>query len=100
MKQKLISMLMLLSIALLLGGCSSQGGRSDFTKEDGNLIFKENGLTITLDEKTGMLKEFSSDTDSLQLEGVVVDAGLNETYVFGQLGYTDFSSLATCSFSH
>lgn len=90
--KKLAALLALLSAAALFTGCSD---RSGFTEKDGRLTLEKNGLTVVLDSATGMLKELSSAEDTLLLEGVVFDAGLDGAYVFGQLGYTDLSSLAT-----
>lgn len=91
-KHKLSTAALLLATLFALAGCS---GRNGFDRRDGNLILEENGLTVILDEQTGMLKEFSSGSDSLSLKGVVADAGLNDSYIFEQLGYTGFSSLST-----
>ena len=92
MNWKICFVAILFVMLFLQTGCSGQG---DFTRRDGNLILEEEGIRVVLDERTGMLKEFSSGSDSIQLKAVTVDAGLNGAYVFRQLGYTDFSSLST-----
>ena len=44
---------------------------------------------------TGLVISLASSTDSLEMDGIFVDAGINEASVFSQLGYKDMSGLAT-----
>lgn len=92
MKKFLSACCLLLGTAFLFTGCSSQRG---FNRDGDDLIYTSGELTAVLDGTTGMLKEFSTPDTTLSLEGVVVDVGVEESWLFGQLGYKDFSSLAT-----
>lgn len=90
--KRIISWFLIISTVLcLFSGC----GNSGFQKKGGMLTLTRGGVTATVDPETGMLKEIASQEDSLTLDGILVDAGIDEQFVFNQLGYTDFSVLAT-----
>ena len=68
---------------------------SDFVV-DGNVMKLTRGdVTVTLDAGSGMVKSVETGYDRIVLDGVLVDAGINEAQVFNQLGYKDMSGLAT-----
>lgn len=92
--KRIISFLLL--TALILGLFSGCGGYSRFKEtDDGLLTLTRGDITVKVDPVTGMLKSVSSDYDSISLDRVLVDVGLREQYIMQQLGFTDFSTLAT-----
>ncbi len=92
LKRLFLGLLLCIAFSAVFTGCASQKG---FTKDGENLIYSSDGLSAVIDQNTGMVKQITTADNTLSLEGIVVDAGLNEAYLFGQLGYKDFSSLAT-----
>ena len=92
---KRITAMILISvlIASLFSGC---GGPSRFREtEDGLLTLTRGEITVKVDPVSGMLKSIASPYDSITLDRVLVDVGAREQFIMQQLGYTDFSSLAT-----
>lgn len=87
---------MILISALIVSLFSGCGGPSKFKDtEDGFLTLTRGDITVKVDARTGMLRGISSSYDSIAMDQVLVDVGVREQFLFQQLGYTDFSSLAT-----
>lgn len=92
--KRLVSAIIILSLLLsLCAGCASNA--SGFQKDGEVLTLTRGDVTVTVDPATGMLLSVSSDYDSITMDGVFVDAGIDEQSVFNQVGYTDLSLLAT-----
>lgn len=92
--KRIISLFLLTALLLgLFSGCCSF---SKFKETDDGLLTLTRGeVTVKVDPVTGMLKEVSSAYDSIRLDRVLVDVGLREQFIMQQLGFTDFSTLAT-----
>lgn len=95
MKRYLCAILALLMLLPMLGGCTPQPKFSDFVEKDGMLALTRGEVTVTVDPASGLVKEVAAPYDSLRMEGVLVDVGFDEDYLFSQLGYKDLSTLAT-----
>lgn len=92
--KRLFSILTVLCLLLsLAAGCAS--GQSGFQQDGDRLTLTREGIAVTVNAVTGMLESLSSGYDSLEMEGILVEAGLNGQSLFGQLGCTDLSALAT-----
>lgn len=91
---KFLCWILALSLALSLTACAG-GNRTGFVKSDAGLTLTRNGITVTVNPETGLVTGVASDSDSLEMDGIFVDAGIAEASVFNQLGYKDMSSLAT-----
>lgn len=52
-------------------------------------------VTVTIDKVSGMVTGVASDYDAVTMTGIHVDAGINGSSVFNQIGYKDFHSIAT-----
>ena len=92
--KKAICFLLVLSLAFGMSACAG-GGKGGFVQTDAGLTLTRNGLTVTVDPDTGLVIGLASSTDSLEMDGIFVDAGIDEASVFSQLGYKDMSGLAT-----
>ena len=68
---------------------------SDFVVDGSVMKLTRGDVTVTLDAGSGMVKSVETGYDRIDLDGVLVDAGINEAQVFNQLGYKDMSGLAT-----
>ena len=68
---------------------------SDFVVDGTVMKLTRGDVTVTLDAGSGMVKSVETGYDRIDLDGVLVDAGINEAQVFNQLGYKDMSGLAT-----
>lgn len=92
--KRLFSLLLGLGLLLaLFGGCAPTP--SEFY-QDGNLLTLTRGdVTVKVDPESGMLRSVSTSYDSLSMDGVLIDAGIQEEAVFSQMGYKDMSTLAT-----
>lgn len=87
-----VCILFLLTGAASLTGCASQKG---FQKDGESLVYSSGDISVSIDQNTGMVTRISGADSSLSLEGIVVDAGLNEKFLFDQLGYKGLGTLAT-----
>ena len=92
--KRVLSLLLILCLLCSLSGCGTKSG-TGFVKTEEGLTLTRNGLTVTVDPETGLVTGLASDTDSLRMDGVFVDAGIGEVSVFDQLGYKDMGNLAT-----
>lgn len=96
---KLIALLLACSLVLGLSSACSQNKNvatfSDFQAADNSLTLNRGDMTVTVDSASGMVKEVSNSTDSISLEGIFVDVGVDGEYLFGQLGFKELSTLAT-----
>lgn len=92
--KKAICFLLVLSLVFGMSACAG-GGKGGFVQTDAGLTLTRNGLTVTVNPDTGLVIGLASSTDSLEMDGIFVDAGINEASVFSQLGYKDMSGLAT-----
>lgn len=89
-------LVLLLTIGMLLSVCSGCAQKVTAFQSDGDFLkLTRKGIIVHVDPATGLLRKITTDYDSLTMEGVLVDAGINEAAVFGQMGYKDLSSLAT-----
>lgn len=62
----------------------------------GELIdITKNGITCTVDTATGMVRQVTSDLQTIRMDGIFIDVGYRTNYIFGQLGYTSLDSRAT-----
>ena len=52
------------------------GGKGGFVKTDAGMTLTRNGLTVTVDPDTGLVIGLASSTDSLEMDGIFVDAGI------------------------
>ncbi len=92
--KRIVSILLVWGMLLTLGvGCAER--LPEFTKDGDTLTLTRGDITVTVDGASGMLTGISSPTDELRMDGIFVDAGLNEKSLFDQLGYKDMSTLAT-----
>lgn len=96
---KAIALLLICTLVLnLFSACSqrkNEASFSDFETADNLLLLKRGDVSVTVDSSSGMVKEVSNSTDTITLDGIFVDAGIDGEYLFGQLGYKDLSTLAT-----
>ncbi len=90
-----ICILFLLAGAAALTGYADSFSKKGFQKDGENLVYSSDGISVVINKNTGMVTQISGADTSLSLEGVVVDAGLDEKYLFEQLGYKSLDSLAT-----
>lgn len=81
----------------LFAGCQDvpEAGFSDFVQSGDLLTLTRGEITVTVDPGTGMLRQVSAPYDSISMEGVLAEAGIEGEYLFAQLGYKDLSTLAT-----
>lgn len=94
--KKALSLLLLFSLMLGLIACTPKGPSfSDFEKDGDLLKLKRGDITVTVDSLSGMVKAVESSYDSVRMDGILVDPGINGVQVFNQLGYKDLSGLAT-----
>lgn len=94
--KKILSLTLLsatLLMAVTLAGCAPRF--SDFAKDGDIMTMTRNGLTVTVDGSSGLVKSIASENDSLSMDGIFIDAGLGEKSLFEQIGYKDMSTLAT-----
>ena len=73
--KKAICFLLVLSLAFGMSACAG-GGKGGFVQTDAGLTLTRNGLTVTVDPDTGLVIGLASSTDSLEMDGIFVDAGL------------------------
>ena len=98
-----LCLLLILSLPFGLSACtsetimpeSSDAPETSFVQTDDGLTLTRNGLTVTVDPENGLVTGISSQTDSLSMDGIFIDAGIAEASVFNQLGYKDMDCLAT-----
>lgn len=93
MKRFLPILLVLSLLVSLSAGCTPK--LPGFTKEGDVMTMTRGGVTVAVNSVTGMLQRVATDYDSLSMDGVFIDAGLNEASVFNQMGYMDMSALST-----
>lgn len=85
-----------LAVTLLLSCAGCVQRPTDFVDAgDGLRSLTRNGVTVTVDPQTGMLKSVKTDYDALTMDGVMVDAGIDGASLFNQIGYKDISGLST-----
>lgn len=68
---------------------------SDFEKDGELLKLTRGDITVTLDPASGMVKAVESSYDSVKMDGILIDPGIDGSQLFNQLGYKDLSGLAT-----
>lgn len=101
MKRSLCLALALAMVISLFGGCAQKKtadepqNLSDFVREGDLMKLTRGDITVAVDPNTGLLRQVASSYDSISMEGVLVDAGIEGEYQFNQLGYKDLSLLAT-----
>ncbi len=101
--KKSLCLLLMLTLLLGLSACtneaimpeSSDAPETSFVQTDNGLTLTRNGLTVTVDPESGLVTGLSSQTDSMSMDGIFIDAGIAEASVFNQLGYKDMDGLAT-----
>lgn len=55
----------------------------------------KNGITCTVNSATGLLTQVKSDFQTINMDGIMVDVGYKNDFVFKQLGYTSLENKAT-----
>lgn len=85
-----------LTLSLILGLFSGCAALAPGFHQDGDTMTLTRGdVTVTVSASTGLLTSVATGYDRLSLDGVLIDAGLNDASVFSQMGYKDMSGLAT-----
>lgn len=78
------------------GDDQSKNNAGNDRAEAGELIeITRNGMTAAINSTTGMVEQVRNDKGTVNLDAIIIDVGYNESYQFGQLGYSSFEGLAT-----
>lgn len=95
--KRFLSMLLILAISMSVSGCDFFATKkpTDFVKDDYMWSLTRDGVTVTLDSTDGMVKAIENATDKVEMDGILIDAGIGGEQLFRQVGYKDMSTLAT-----
>jgi glycosidase len=64
--------------------------------EEGKLIeITKNGITCLVNSATGLVTQVKSDFQTINMEGILIDVGYKNNFMFAQLGYSTLDSRAT-----
>jgi hypothetical protein len=102
MKKILIALL-----SLSLAACSTKKSTSSATPQPSPVFpaapeakgdpyeITKNGLTVLFNPETGLITRISNDEQTILFDGVLIDVGLRDDYVFSQAGFTNIGKLET-----
>ncbi len=95
--KRVLCLLLVGVMTLSLLGCDffSEDHPSDFVRDGEKWTLTRGNVTVTLDSVSGMVKSVENGTDKVEMDGILVDAGIAGEQIFNQIGYKDMSSLAT-----